>query len=265
MKSLPQTPQSIGQVLDGGLRLYRASFTKILPIAVIASAIMLAPNIVSYYVVPNMLAAEQQSGSPVTTAFVVFGTVTIVAMAFNFFFYLTMLHRLGVIAGGGEAGIGESMRRALRRLFTAIFATVLYALVVSVGFALLVVPGLIVMVSAFMFLVGIALDDDGALASLRHSHQLVWGNWWRSTTVLTVIFIIYLVVYMAVGAAGGFVDASLTSATFGEGVASWFGNFVATVITYTMMPSVLVVLYHDLKLRKGGIDLEARIQQAAAA
>ncbi len=47
---------------------------------------------------------------------------------------------------------------------------------------------------------------------------------------------------------------------FGQAIISMFGDVIATVITFPLMTSVFVAVFHDLKLRKEGQDLEARVE-----
>ena len=48
--------------------------------------------------------------------------------------------------------------------------------------------------------------------------------------------------------------------TFGQAMLSMAADTIATVITFPMMISVFVLVYHDLKLRKEGHDLDARVE-----
>ena len=45
---------------------------------------------------------------------------------------------------------------------------------------------------------------------------------------------------------------------------SMLGSTLSTVITFPLMTSVFVAVFHDLKLRKEGHDLEARVEALTA-
>jgi hypothetical protein len=262
--SLPQTPQGIGQVLDAGLRLYRASFRRLLPLVVIASALVVAPNLTVRHMMPDPSAIGAPGAVPTSLPAIV-GVLFLVSSLLGLVFYVAIVQRLGAVTQGDAGGLGQSVGVGLRKLPVTLLATILYLLVVTVGTVLLIVPGMIFMMSMSLYVLGIALDGDGPVSSLKHSHRLIWGNWWRTATVLSVIFVIYAVIYLAVGFVGQFADATLAANGMHGGYASAVSDFIATAVTYPLMPSVLIAIYHDLKLRKSGTDLEARIQHAAAA
>ncbi len=44
------------------------------------------------------------------------------------------------------------------------------------------------------------------------------------------------------------------------GILSGIGSILSAVVTFPLMIAVLVVVFHDLKLRKEGQDLEARVE-----
>ena len=51
---------------------------------------------------------------------------------------------------------------------------------------------------------------------------------------------------------------------FGQAMLSMVGDTLVTVITFPLMTAVFVTVFHDLKLRKEGHDLEARVEALTA-
>jgi len=51
---------------------------------------------------------------------------------------------------------------------------------------------------------------------------------------------------------------------FGQAMLSMVGDAIATVITFPLVISVFVAVFHDLKLRKEGHDLDARVEALTA-
>ena len=45
-----------------------------------------------------------------------------------------------------------------------------------------------------------------------------------------------------------------------QSLLSMLGSILSAVITFPLVASVFVVVFHDLKLRKEGQDLEARVE-----
>ena len=45
-----------------------------------------------------------------------------------------------------------------------------------------------------------------------------------------------------------------------SGILSGIGGILSAIVTFPLMIAVFVVVFHDLKLRKEGQDLEARVE-----
>jgi hypothetical protein len=130
-----------------------------------------------------------------------------------------------------------------------------------IGLVLLVIPGLILMVTLFFFWYFILLEDQGAVASLKSSHALVWGgNFWRTVAVVTVAAVIYLVALFAIGGTLGlligvsmFDDPTPEELAAGPGMALLVFATVQVVLNTVLLPmwtSLTLVLYRDLQLRR---------------
>ena len=267
MFSLPTEPGSIGHTLDAGFKLYFVAFKKVLVLTILAAISISLPMHAIILVMP-MLVAE--SGAPNTgfIAALVFGYI--VCMIFYMAVYLATLYRIGGIAEGRSETLGDCLGIGFRKILPMIFAAILYALAMMGGMMLLIVPGLILSVSLAFFGLCIVLDGDRGLESLRHSHRLVWGNWWRTAIIGTVVFIVYYVIFVAVSVPFAVADQMIYASeigappTLGQTILSLIGDVIATVITFPLMTSVMIAVYHDLKLRKEGQDLEARVEALTA-
>ncbi|WP_455209620.1 hypothetical protein, partial [Kaarinaea lacus] len=127
----------------------------------------------------------------------------------------------------------------------------------------------IVMVSLILYMPAYTMDNAGIIGSLKKSHNLVWGNWWRTLLILSVPTIILLVILggvgMVVGAVIGF------GVTQGEGDLLQFqiimevAQYIVNVFLAPLFPALMIILYNDLKLRKEGADLDAKIAGTASA
>ncbi len=92
----------------------------------------------------------------------------------------------------------------------------------------------------------------------------MWGNWWRTLLIFTVIFVIYSVIYMGLALIA--IVPAFLSAGSGPSVNNLYldlGGVVINTVVYPFFAAMMVVQYNDLKLRKEGQDLEARINEAA--
>jgi hypothetical protein len=125
----------------------------------------------------------------------------------------------------------------------------------------LVIPGIILSISLVFYSALIINDNESIFSSLKSSHRLVWGNWWRTATVFLVPMFFFFVIYTGLlmifglsGWAGGF-DGDMQS------MMAYLVAFstVMSAIGMPMVYSILLVQLHDLKLRKQGRDLEERV------
>ncbi len=267
MYSLPSEPGSIGHTLDAGFKLYVVSFKQVLVLGILAAISLTVP----LHVLILAAATLPQTGATPGVAKIVTSVVGFIAcMLLYMCFYLAIICRVGGIAYGQSIALGACMTTGLRRLFAVIVATILYSLAVMGGFLVLIIPGLILWVSLIFYTFCIILEGDGMLESLRHSHRLVWGNWWRTFVICSVFFIVYYVIYLAIQVPFLIVDQIVFSTEFGTvpgfgaAILSMFGDIVATVITFPLMAAVFVAVFHDLKLRTEGQDLEARVEALTA-
>ena len=178
--------------------------------------------------------------------------------------YNAILSRVGEVARGGDGVMYDALIVGIRKTLPVFIAAILYTLAISIGFMLLVIPGLILMITLLFFQVLIVVENEGIIASLKQSHRLVWGNYWRTTAVILVPFFIMYALIMVVAFAAGFLGA-VTSPEMMEGPAyTTFGLFdvlmaSVSVLMVPLMDAIFVAHVNDLKLRTSGSDLELRM------
>ncbi len=256
MFTLPKQPESIGVVLDSGFRLFAAGFKKAIGLSLVA-------NIIVYLPVLVLLTYFASAAQPPAEGFMVIFSATMVAGGVvSMIFYLAIIHLYGTIARDEPVSIAASLMVGLKRLLPMIVAGLLYMLVVSLGMVLLVIPGLILMLTLMFFSVAMILDDEGMVSSLNRSHRLVWGNWWRTATVLTVPLVIMSVVIIGVSLLMAFLSPLMPAAA--SGIVGLVTQVVVNALIQLLFYAIFVVQYQDLILRKEGTDLELRLQQAPA-
>ncbi len=267
VNSLPTEPGSIGHTLDAGFKLYFVSFKRVLALTILAALSVSVPTYGLILAIPIFSVDDAAPGNTIIATFII-GFV--VFMTAYMSLYLAVLCRISGIAYDRNLSLGACMSTGLRRVIPVILATVLFGLAMMGGFLLLIVPGMILWVSLIFYSLCIVLDGDGILESLRHSHRLVWGNWWRTAVIGTVVLVVYYVIYLAIQVPFAVVDQMVFDSEFGavpglgQAMLSMVGDIIAMVITLPLLTAVLVAVYHDLKLRKEGQDLEARVEALTA-
>ena len=266
MSLYPQTPQSIGQVLDSGFGIYRRIFKQVFPASLLVAILSQAPQLAQLF-------GANEVKPPLATVLV------LVALLLAWLYVYLSIYNGWLIAMDAAAqgkpmpGTADLFRTGRPRVGAALIGGLLYGLFVAIGCILLVVPGIYLMTALVFFWYFVVLDGMSGGESLSASRALVKGHWWRTTTVITVAGLIYFVVLMLILGIAGLV--------FGVSAAGFpadadkikeaaprveLGLLVVQVaISSVLLPmwnAVMLVLFRDLKLRKSGTDLAAR---AAAA
>jgi hypothetical protein len=247
-------PQSIGGVLDDGFRLFRASLPKVVLLAFLGT---LAGQL------PNLMLSSSGAVPEVGTVFMV---SVLVSMLVSLMFYGAVIGRMNAVADQGEMSVADALSLGVRRLLPLFAFSLLYGIVLMLGTLLLLIPGIIFGVSLMFGFYVVLLEGEGPLASLKSSHLLVWGNWWRTLVIVSVATVVMMVAYVLVAFIAGFAVA------VGGGEMETIVQLLELVLVPLLGAAVaplfyalLLATYRDLKLRRSGADLEQRLSVPARA
>jgi predicted permease len=138
---------------------------------------------------------------------------------------------------GAYPRLRELIHQARPHLFTLLAATLIYSICIGVGLALLVVPGLFVLVRWSVIVPVIVVEGRGMRESFSRSNALVRGHSW---TVLWTLGIILVV--------SAFVETGFDNLLYPlpEFFASWLGHFLVSVITAPYAAHALAIIYFRL-------------------
>lgn len=254
MYERPDAPASIGGVLDNGFKLLKASFGKVVGISILA-------NLTSQLPGAAMMTSLDVDGTPQGGMGVLI--VVLIAMLFSIIFYGAIVGRMHAVHANRELTVGESMALGLSCMLPLVGLFLLYGLAVTAGSILLLIPGVILAVSLMFAPYIVVIDRAGILDSLKQSHKLVWGYWWRTTAIVSVAGIIVMVCYVLVGLVVG-IAVAVNPNAIGAGTSvseialTGLLGGVVTPIFYALSLSV----FYDLRLRREGHDLASRIESA---
>ena len=259
-------PSGIGRVLDSGFKLFVASLKPVLLLMIFTAII----NVIMQYAMFQTMVPAQQFTTQEEVAQYMAGNIpqllgiSMIIWIVSIILYNAILSRVGEVAKGGDGDLYDSLILGIRKALPVFIAAILYTLAISVGFLLLVIPGLILMVTLLFFQVLIVVDDEGIIASLKLSHNLVWGNYWRTTAVILVPFFIIYALVMVVAFAAGIFGAINTPELVDGQMHMTFGVFdilmaCMSVLMVPLLDSIFIAHVNDLKLRKSGSDLEQRM------
>ena len=101
--------------------------------------------------------------------------------------------------GRADLSIGETVSAATPYLGAVAAASILAGIAITVGFILIIVPGLFLITIWAVIVPVIVIERSGALASFGRSQQLVRGRGWHVFGTLVLVFLILLVVYIVLG------------------------------------------------------------------
>ncbi|HEX3686567.1 MAG TPA: hypothetical protein VHU60_03205 [Gaiellaceae bacterium] len=138
--------------------------------------------------------------------------------------------------GDDETSIGDVLAQSMARLGKLVAVSLLTALGVAFGFALLLVPGLLLMTRWALAVPVAMLEDGNARQALARSRELVRGNGW---SIFKILF--------AAGVLTGLVQIPFTVAAVGAGPFGWWlAATAASALTAPYAAHALTVAYYTL-------------------
>ncbi|HEY6483098.1 MAG TPA: hypothetical protein VIY54_06190 [Steroidobacteraceae bacterium] len=266
----PARPQTIGEVLDGGFRIFRATLLRCLPYGLLA---MLSSQASSVYTL-IVHGPGRGAGRDDPVAWLMFAVGSFLGAVF----YNAIILRQGAIATGVLRRAQPGLRSAVRRAPATLCVIIVMTLMTGVWFAPLLavarprrlwailvlgVPASYVGVAVSCALFALLIGGRGMYASLKYSVHLMRGNWWRAATIYAVEIAMLGVFYTLAG-----VLAAVILPFAGH------GDLAAITAVSTVMAAVLVAvgvpfysamglaLYGDLEARRDGADLARRLAAA---
>jgi hypothetical protein len=217
------------------------------------SITMLSRNLLPFSIVtgvaalPQVLLFDRHSGAAQTgwdVAWLFTGIV--LAIVLSALSQATVLY--GAFEGirGGQVDILASFQYAWRRFFPVIGVAILSALLVGLASFALLFPGLMLMTMWYVATPACVVERIGPWSAMMRSQFLTKGHRWKVFGLVIVISIIAVVgsgmvevVALGVGTTVGMVFKLIWSA--------FYGAFAAIVV---------VVMYHDLRVAKEGVDTD---------
>jgi hypothetical protein len=263
----PTQPQGIGGVLDTTFLLYKSSLGALWPVCLLMSVVASPPSI---YMMMNGGAAVTPAGAGQMLAAMsnpVYWLIYIASIVAMMWVIGALYLKQYAIGTDQEMSIGSALQASVGRIVPLFLMVILYSIAMIVGFVLLIVPGVILLVSLILATGLVMFEGKGPVDSLTGSHKLVWGNWWRTFVILSIGGILVLVIYFALGLVVALMIPfiGLTDVLMYTLVSTLLVGVVMNVLVTPFFSAMLIALYWDLKLRKEGGDLAARVGALNAA
>lgn len=257
---LPAAPQPTAGVLEAAMRLYRASFARCWGLALLGGALN---AVAGAYQTRSLAASLKQPSLGELMGLSPDELVAAVTSRLNLALHsrglwLSSLAMLLVwlaicaaliacqhaTAVGRKLSAGAALGFGLRRLPAALLAFLVSAALITAGLMLLLIPGLWLWGMVQLWLVPLCVEAVGPLEAVRRSWQLVARHWWHTSTAVgiaaTVVALLSMLADLMTGVAG-----------------QWLGALIS-VFTLPLLTGVMLSVYYDLKLRRGGGELAVR-------
>jgi MFS family permease len=261
MYEAPTGPLTIGQVLDHGFRLFKASFSSVWVFALIVGIVSIPFNSISGRLTQTLPSGQTGPGfvAFIVIAFFVYLIGSIVL-------YGAITSRIGGIATGNPITAGQALDIGWRRGPAYFLTSLLLFLILLFAFILLIIPGIWLGIALFLATYAVILERKGPVQSIQYSWDIVKGNWWRTFITMTIIGLIVGVAYVLIGLVVGLlVGFGIEDPTDPGPIAAALDYVVVPLIQVILLPvmyALIMALYYDLKLRHEGSDLAERIAAA---
>lgn len=244
MFTMPTKPQNAFRVLLSGLKFWGSHWGQLCLVTVVAMALGSLPG----FFFPELNSFDAKITTQFVEEHIVFVFLFGIIMFFIFGF---IVHRVHSLMYETKASVGASVWMAIKRLPILIAALVIYDIVVLAGFMLFIIPGVAFSILLSLYFVLIMTDNLGPLSAFKESWHLVTDDWFHSFVVLTIMTIVLVSLSLLVKM--GTRDIWVIVHPAGYGVLD-LGNRILRIVSgmlfYGVFVSILLMLCHDLKLRK---------------
>ena len=245
MAQLQLRPLGVGEIIDATFTVYRRRFG---PMFAIALMLVFIPFLISLVGGCGLDARGMTScTSPIGVLGQIAGSIgTLVAAVAAI-----------LVAAEAYAGVPSDWRRAmrigLRRILPIIGATIVAAVLISIGFVLVIVPGIFLAVSFAVVWGALIIEGVGPMESIKRSWRLVAGERWRVFGAGLLVIITAIIVFGVVSAVIGFILSS--GLGMSGGMAGYVVQQVSTLLSIPLTAALGTVIYLDLRVRKESLGM----------
>lgn len=265
MGSTKLRPLSLGEILDAAIKVYRGNALLLMKLAL---PVLIPAGIIEFVIATSALPdnAEMVDGSIMVprgeevTYSVGLLIGTVLTMVATMVATGALYRAVAQTYVGATVNWKESLIFGAKRFHRLMWLTLVYLVIIALGFVALVVPG-IWMTAAFSCAIPVLMAEGiGGWKALKRSAALVKGRWW---VVFGVVFLSYLLAGIVSGAIVavviGFADSM---SPVGYTALNTGLNTLATALTTPFTVAASTVMYFDLRVRKEGFDLELLAREA---
>lgn len=186
---------SVSDLLETSAQLCRASLLKCLPLGMLALLCAQLPNIYWRATGHNISFSAQHDAN--------YDLLALVGTAIEFWLIGALMLRQRAVVLGAPILASAELRTSLRRLPVILMSVLLAVLSVAAGLALLILPGIFLMVCYLVLLPAVLFDGLGPYASLLRSVRLIRPLWWKAMAAFVIALLLFIIFAFVVAAVIG--------------------------------------------------------------
>lgn len=250
---------TVGDILDGTFKLFRANLGTLV---VIVAVLVVPVQLVAAYFTHNLLggasilSAFSQAGA-IRSSGLGGGSSTWVLLVVNSIMLVLVAGAMSrVVAAsylGDELPPGPAIRTVAGRLGALLVAWLLAHILIIVGFALIIIPGLLLMALFVPLVPVIVVEGLGPLAGMRRSWRLAKRRVWEVMGIALLVGLVASVLGFSLGlipqAAGLLVGLHYGWILYG------IGRSLTELVVLPVTAIGATLIYFDLRIRTEGFDL----------
>ena len=239
--------QAIIEVLSDAFALYRQTFNKVWYLALVIMIVVSLQRLMPILFAQDIAnGGEQTIGISMALLSIVF---LLILMFISAFFVATILQRMKRLVRNPNEPVIVSFQLVREKIVTVFGAMLIITVLVMIGALLFVIPGIIIAILLIFYLPNILFNNDKIIDSLKNSIALISNikNWFRTFAVL-----------LPAGIIMGVTTPVLTMLMGKENLLGQIlGEIVIATLVVPFINAVILVQYHDLRLRKNlpGLDV----------
>jgi len=189
MKNNSSQLLDINETLQNGWALFKCTYTKLLPFTFVAAVVLFLP----------LCWPTQDTRSALLSLSPWFGILS-ATWLLAFLILCAALYHLYHLKEKIPCQTGFCIRHVCSQFFSLLILISLYGLIVMSATMMLIIPGILLAISLmFAFMIHLTTGQNVSHC-LFESHQLVWGNWWRTLLTVSLVLLNDLILVFLISA-----------------------------------------------------------------
>lgn len=255
-------PMSVGRILDRAFRLYKQNLVRFLAIAAVIQVPLGLLNLVPQYFF--VWRGSAPAGPPGAAGIAGILVGVLVAWLAGALCNAALIKSISESYLGNEVSVGEAYGFVLPRILTVMAVGLLTGLIISVGFALCVVPGIIFALWLVLTTQAVVVEDAGVFEALKRSKSLVAGNLGKVFLLGLAVWVLSWLVGVAFGQ-GGMLLGRTIGGDYVPQITGQLSQLLGRLLIMPVQAGAFILLYYDLRIRKEGFDLEMLAERMGSA